>query len=211
MNFKVEFHLDGTGLYYYPDEPIHLDALLAWALAPMQCKNRNISKEDIPEDVKIPLLRSKINGHEVWHASALFPEGETFETLRNWRKRFRVNRIEMTSGRPEIESGTYRNWDSPMPLILTRKMIAYASGNRKECQKVLRRHLKYLGKKHAYGIGKIIKIEAIEIEDDFSFWKDGKAMRWLPDSGGTEFVRPAPPYWNPNGRVDCLAVGHEAR
>ena len=32
MLFKVTFELDGTGVYFNPAEPIHLDALLAWAL-----------------------------------------------------------------------------------------------------------------------------------------------------------------------------------
>lgn len=37
---------------------------------------------------------------------------------------------------------------------------------------------------------------------------EGRAMRWLPHTGGTRRVRPCPPYWNPHGQVDCVEVGY---
>lgn len=211
MNFKITFQLDGRGLYFNPAEPLHLDALLAWCLAPMQCAKKQISRDDIPEDVRLPLLRSKVNGAEVWHASALFPEGPQFEGLQYWRKRFRQNRIELTAGSPNLTNGIYRDWNHPMPLMLCTQMSAYAAGNRGECKKVLKKQLKYLGKKRAHGLGKIVDITAEETAEDLSFVFGGIVMRWLPHPDGTRLVRPAPPYWNPHGRVMCLEVGHEIK
>jgi hypothetical protein len=207
MNFKVTFELDGTGIYYDPNEPPHLDALLAWALAPMQTDRRDIDRSDPPDDIKIPLLRSTIYGVKVWHASALFPEQDGMETLRFWRKKFNQDRIHLTSGSPNLQNGVYREYNMPVPLLLVPRMVAYASGNRKEVKRILFKNVTALGKKRAYGYGRIVKIEYEEIPNDWSLTANGMAMRWLPSPDGIRQVRPAPPYWNTVGRVACCEVG----
>jgi CRISPR type IV-associated protein Csf3 len=206
MHFRVTLHPDAAGLYYDPGEPIHLDALLAWALAPMQSPQRCLDRNERPFDVRLPLLRSNINGSDVWHASALFPDGVAHETLRHWRKRFRQARIENTSGSPNLQNGIYREYNMPVPLLLAPRMIAYASGNRKSVKKLLRRHITALGKKRAYGYGRVTSIECEETPEDWSLVKDGRNMRWLPSPHGTRLVRPAPPYWNSVDRVMCAEV-----
>lgn len=206
MNFKIIFKLDGAGVYFYPHDPIHLDSLLAWALAPMQVETRNISRSDAPDDIKIPLLRSVVNGSEVWHASALFCDCQN-ETLRFWRKKFRQNYQGLADGSPGLTNGIYREWNMPIPLILTNEMYAYASGSRKEVKRLLKRHIKSLGKKRSQGFGKITDIETIEIEDDWSIVSNNITMRYYPHPEGTRIIRPAPPYWNSFGAVKCLNVG----
>ena len=207
MNFKITFHLDGTGIYYDPAEPIHLDSLLAWALVPFQSEREGLERGDTPDDIQLPLLRSSIHGYRVWHASALFPVLQGGETLRFWRKKFRQNCIELTSGSPNLTSGIYREYNMPVPLLLVPRMIAYASGNCKSTKQILRRHVKSLGKKRAYGYGKIVSIESEEIPEDLSLIAEGVAMRWLPSPGGSRQVRPSPPYWNNCGKVTCCEVG----
>ena len=209
MNFKVIFKLDGTGIYYDQNEPIHLDALLAWALAPMQIQDKCLMKNDVPEDIELPLLRETINGSKVWHASALFPDNHDVETLRFWRKKFRQNRIENTSGSPNLTNGIYREYNMPVPLLLIKEMHAYASGNSKEVKKILKDNIKGLGKKHAYGYGKVVDIEVEEISEDLSLIANGVAMRYLPHPDGTRNVRPSPPYWNSIGTVKCMDVGSQ--
>jgi hypothetical protein len=207
MNFKVTFTLEGIGIYYDQNEPIHLDALLAWALTPMQTIRRGLDRNEEPDDIQLPLLRSTINGSEVWHASALFPDGVAHETLRYWRKRFRQARIEITEGSPNLQNGIYREYNHPIPLLLAHRMIAYASGNKKSVQKILRRHIKSLGKKRSYGYGQVTKIECDEMPEDWSLLKDGVAMRWLPHPEGIRQVRPRPPYWNTFGREKHCEIG----
>ena len=206
MNFSITFHLDGSGVYFDPNEPTHLDSLLAWALAPRQGVHQHLGRDDVPVLVEIPLLRSRVNGHQVWHASALFPDGCIGEDLQFWRKRFRQSRADLTNGSPNLTNGTYRDWNMPVPLLLARRMVAYGSGSRKQVRKVLR-EIKYLGKKRAHGHGKIVGITTEEIPDDWSLVKDGIAMRWLPDENGTRLVRTMPPYWNRHHRVRCCEVG----
>lgn len=203
---KIIFHLDGAGLYYDPAEPIHLDALVAWTLAPIHCKNKHITRDDLPEEFPMPLAQTSIHGVRVWRASALFPEGATAETITHWRKRFRVGRIELTRGSPNLTNGVYRDWNMPFPLLLTHCMVGYAVGDRRDLLKLLRR-VTALGKKRAHGHGRITGVEIERVDDDWSLTRDGRAMRWLPDPDGVRLVRPRPPYWSPNGRVACCEVG----
>lgn len=206
MHFKVAFHLDGSGIYYDPLEPIHLDALLAWVLAPFHCKRHDLTRDDSPEHVPLPLLQSRVDGIEVWHASALFPEGPQGEGLHYWRCRFRQGRADLTRGSPNLTNGPYRDWNMPVPLTLCTRMVAYASGNRKECKSILR-HVRHLGKKRAHGHGRILDIQLDETPEDCSLVKDGRAMRFLPDPRGTRLCRVRPPYWNSVDRVRCCEVG----
>lgn len=205
-HLKITFRLDGAGLYYDPDEPIHLDALVAWALAPIHCKTSDITRADVPEEFPMPLAQTSFNAERVWRASALFPEGVTAETLTYWRKRFRVDRIELTRGSPNLSNGVYRDWNMPLPLLLTHTMVAYAVGDRRDLLKLLRR-VPALGKKRAHGHGRVTGVEIERIEADYSMAMDGRAMRWLPDARGVRLVRPRPPYWHPHGRVNCLEIG----
>jgi len=207
MNFKIIFQLDGCGIYYDPNEPIHLDSLLAWALVPMQTTRQNLERSDTPDDIHLPLLRSTIHGSKVWHASALFPKQEGHETLRFWRKRFDQSRIGMTSGSPNLQNGPYREYNMPVPLLLVSRIVAYASGNRKEVKRILKKHIKYLGKKRAYGYGRVVSIDYEETSEDWSLAKNGKAMRWLPYPDGWRLCRVSPPYWNPVDRIQVCEIG----
>jgi hypothetical protein len=207
MHFKVIFHLDGCGIYYGPENMIHLDSLLTWALYPMQVKMCDLGRDDKPEDIKIPLLESTVNGSKVWHASALFLDGPGFETLRFWRKRFDQDAMENINGNPNIKKGVYREYNVPVPLLLVPRMIAYASGDRKEVKKILSKNIKGLGKKWSYGYGRVLDIECEKTSEDFSHVKDGMTMRYLPHPDGTKLVRSKPPYWNSVDQVKCLEIG----
>lgn len=207
MNFKVTFHLDGSGVFYDPFEPPHLDALLAYCLAGLHAKRHYIGRDDQPEEVPLPLLQGERCGVEVWRASALFPEGEGVESIQYWRKKFRQNRMHLTKGSPNLTNATYREWNTALPMLCVPRMVCWASGSRKEVVKLLRRDIKYLGKKRAHGHGRIVRIEAEECDEDLSWVRDGKANRFLPDEGGGKLVRPKPPYWNNHGRVRCMDIG----
>lgn len=209
MDFKVTFHLDGSGVCYDPNEPIHLDALIAWALAPRQ-NFRHLQRDELPGEINLPLNRRHIGGDWVWCASALMPEGVTAESMQYWRKRFRQGRAELTDGSPNLTNGTYRDWQMPVPLLLCHRLVAYASGSRTDVKKLLR-DVRSLGKKRAHGHGQVIRMDFDEVDTDRSIFVDDVAARWLPDTSGTRLVRPRPPYWHPHGRVRCCEVGTARR
>jgi CRISPR type IV-associated protein Csf3 len=206
MNYRVSFHLDGSGVGYDPAEPLHLDALLAWALAPRIGVRPCLSRDDPVDLVPLPLEHSIINGAWVWHASALVPVGPTGEDLTFWRKRFRQGRAEITQGSPNLTNGTYRDWNMPLPLALITRLDAYAGGSRKEAKRLLR-EVRGLGRKRAHGHGKVLRLELVEVNEDWSHVREGLAMRWLPTPGAARMVRFQPPYWHPAGRVACCEVG----
>lgn len=206
-HLKITFHLDGTGVYYDPAEPIMLDALLAVELVNKQFGHRHLTRDDVPDDVTLPLLRAHFGDEWVWRASALFPDDDTIETVRHWRCRFRQDRAPgLTRGSPNLTNGVYRDWNMPVPLLLCRSLVGYASGNRKEVKRVLKR-IKALGKKRAHGYGKVVSVDVERIEDDRSLVWGGVAMRWLPLPGGVRIGRPRPPYWSPIGAVACCEIG----
>lgn len=201
---KVTFTLDGTGVYYDPAEPIMLDSLLSACLCRFHVHGEPPTRDEEPIDIPLPLKRWEKNGTWGWYASALFPDGETRESLQFWRRRMRQNRIELAAGSPNTTNGPYRDWNSPIPLILCQKMVAYAFGEASKIRMNLRRSIKNLGKKRAYGRGAVTDIEVIEIEEDYSITKDNVFMRYWPDEHGCVDIRPRPPYWSKHGRVPCM-------
>jgi hypothetical protein len=205
-NLKITFFLNGEGLCYDPAEPLHIDALLAWLLIPYHTKLDNITKDDVPFDVSLPLEKWEMNEEWGWKASALFPGEGYFESIQYWRKKLRQNRVEKMEGSVNLKQGIYREYNTPMCLVITDKMYGYARGNGKKIKRILKK-IKYLGKKTAYGKGKVIDLKVEEIEVDYSITKDGKAMRYLPVKNGIRLCRCRPPYWNRIGRINCCDVG----
>lgn len=203
---QITFHLDGSGIYYDPREPIHLDGLLAWALAPMHCAGDPPARDEVPAEIPLPLGRWEFHGAWGWCASALFPDGPQAESLHFWRKRFCQSRAELTTGTPNLQRDTYREYNMPLPLLLVPRMIAWALGDRKRVAQILRKNVRCLGKKRAYGHGQVTEIVVEWTDVDYSLSRDGGATRWLPCQGGLRIVRPRAPYWNRVGAIRCCEI-----
>lgn len=210
---KITFELDGSGVAFDYSEPVHLDSLLAWVLRPYKVGKHAgaMNRQDEIDEMSLPLASTTINGVSIWKASAVLPESVSPETLVYWRKKFRLNRVELTSGSPNIQNATYREYNQPLPLILTRRMIAYACVfDRKYIRHQLKR-VKYIGKKAAQGHGKVIDVQAERVDYDWSVVKDGIAMRYYPSPDGWKMVRPKPPYWSRYQVVKSLVPGDEIK
>jgi CRISPR type IV-associated protein Csf3 len=205
---KITFHLDGTGLYYNPCEPIHLDALLAWVVAGYVAPGKCIQRDDVPDVIPLPL--AIWSNDKMWGfcASALFSEENIDESVLMWRKKFRENRIEqVANASPNLTNGPYRNYNVPLQLLLTHKMTAWCVGDRRKVLDLVRR-IKFLGKKKSIGLGRVLSIEVLPTEENFSLVNDeGLAMRWLPLETGARLVRSRPPYWNNSDRGNHCEVG----
>ena len=204
---KITFEMDGSGVYHDASEPLHLDALLAWALAPFHCKGDAPARDEAPMDIPLPLGRWEMGRTWGWHASALFPDDPQYDALHFWRKRFRQSRAELTSGTPNLQNATYREYNMPLPLLLVPRMVCWAFGDRGRVEQVLRKQVRYLGKKRAHGHGAVVAVRAEWCDEDFSLMRDGRAMRFLPVEGAARKVRPRPPYWNTHGAVSCCEIG----
>lgn len=204
---KITFKLDGTGVYFDPAEPIHFDSLLCCALAHHHVQGEAPDRDGVPADIPIPLRKWFESDTWGWRASALFPDGDTIESLQFWRKKFRQSRVELTAGSPNLTNGTYREYNMPMPLTLCHSMVCWAFGDRQNVRRALARNITHLGKKRSMGKGVINDIVIEAITEDHSLRKDGIAQRWLPAAEGTRLVRPRPPYWNNHSRINCCEVG----
>ena len=209
--FRVVFHLDGAGVYYDPAEPIMLDGLLCACNSRFHVHGEAPMRDEEPLDVPLPLRKWEAGGTWGWHASALLPDGDTLESVQFYRKRFRQGKVDFTTGSPNLTNGPYRDWNQPLPLLHCLRMVAYGYGDRYEVQRALRRGIRYLGKKRAHGKGAVTEINVETIAQDYSFVRDGVAIKWMPAEGGTRVVRPRPPYWSNHGRVECCEIGEARR
>lgn len=212
MDVRVTFTLDGSGCMYDPNEPVHLDALLACVLAD-KYRTHHVTRDTIPDHIPLPLETIQAGGVTLWAASALVPSAAMGESLAFWRKRLRTDRIEVSKGSPNQKMGVYRDWSMPLHLRLCTELVAYArvvnSGGRGGGSQI--RHIlssiRYLGRKRGHGWGRIQDIRVERTDDDYAITQDSLAMRWLPSASGSRMVRPEPPYWHPHGRVRCCEVG----
>lgn len=202
---EITFHLDGTGFNFDPAEPMHLDSLLAYLLAPFHKQAPEITRDDKPSFVPLPLDMWYINGVKGWKASALFPKDQE-ESLMFWRKKFRNNRVDLTQGSPSLTNGIYREYNVPMPLSVCTEVSAWCVGDRQRVKQLMKR-LRYLGKKSSIGRGQIVDVDVEICGEDFSMVRECRAMRWLPKQGSPRLVRTMPPYWNNTNRVECCEVG----
>ena len=214
-SLEITFTLDGTGVYYDPFEPPMLDAIFCVALARRQYHGEPPARDERPFEFELPLKKWHARGTWGWHASALFPDPDAQETLLHWRKRLRQNRMEITNGSPNLTNGVYRDWNMPLPLLLTRHLTGWCvaetkgdgHGIARDIRHELKRSVRWLGKKRSQGRGNIIEIAVEHCDEDCSIDKDGKFTRYMPAEDGPRLVRPRPPYWNTWNRTTCSEIG----
>jgi CRISPR type IV-associated protein Csf3 len=204
---KVTFHLDGTGLLYDPHEPTHLDSLLNFAAVAHHSCGEAPLRNQAPPNIPLPVQRWQVGDVWGWCASALFPDGKTLESLQFWRKKFRTSRIQLATGSPNLTNATYREYNSPMQLVLCHTMVAWCVGDRRKIRHELVRSIRHLGRKASMGKGVVNDVTVEHVEKDYSLVRDGIAQRWLPMEDGVRLVRPRPPYWNNVERVLSCEVG----
>lgn len=207
---KITFELDAAGLIYDPYCPLMLDGLIDWCLRPMVTNRSQTAplRTESPQEIALPFEKWHIGGQWGWKASALLiDDAEAQETQRYIRKKFRVDRLHLINGKPNLQAGAQREYNMPYNVMLVNKLIAYCVADRHDIDSLLRRNVKYLGKKRNIGMGRVESITVERIEQDYSISKDGLATRWLPDPNGLRQVRLRPPYFNAVDRVACCEIG----
>lgn len=206
-NLKITFELDGTGIVLYPNYPIILDALMAWVVAGRDKKLKPVTRNGSPYEIMLPLKKWKKGGVWGWHASALFIEGNSIETIGYWRKRFRQTRYAgLGKQQANIKQGAYRDYNTPLPVTLCNALSAYVVGKRAQIYNILS-EIRYIGHKRNMGYGRVLSVSIERTDHDYSIMKNGQAQRFVPDPHGRKFIRPRPPYWNNKDKVKCCNVG----
>jgi len=215
---KITFNLDGTGVYYDPAEPPMLDAIIDYALNNMRRSKVAPSRGEEPCEIVLPIKRWRIDGVDGWCASALFPEGEGFETLFHWRKKTEIDRAFLSGENRHQRVGSTKEYNMPVPELAVHKLVGWLVTTAKpsSIRSLLRRNIQFIGKKGSIGQGMIRRgedgkpmIDVEVIEDDYSLVRDGHATRYLPKADGIRRCRTRPPYWNNHDAVSVCEIGDE--
>ncbi len=198
---KVVFEMTSPIMLGHPF--IHLDGLILHLLY------RNILDDDyyclpskkpinFSQYVKAPLKQTE----DVYHASVSFFDTDTkFATT--IYKRFCTEYLELLQTKKQKimkGSGFFRDYMMKMIYIPAKVVFFYVNGNKTEIEQLLQ-HVVSLGKKTAYGFGRVKSLCVEEIETDYSLVKNGLAMRPIPTrillkTETKVMLAYKPPYWD---------------
>lgn len=170
--------------------------------------------EKIPvEDLQIPIKKTE----DVYHASvSQFDKAPLYQST--IYKRFQDKNVDklkprQRQGRVHTDRGYFKDFMINLPFITPNEVSFYTCADKSEIKKLLI-HLSHLGKKGSIGGGKILDIQIEETETDYSFFKDDKIMRPIPQKmarsfpllEGSTFMNSSykPPYWDKSNITMCL-------
>ena len=167
---------------------------------------------------RLPLARHESG---VYHASMwflahdnqvrVFPDSVTITTV-SLRKdiKWMGGYLKKTPPASALEggSGKYLTYQLRYLRVPANRVVFYGKGDIDACRDLLQNHLVNLGSKDRLGAGRIDRIEAEEIPEDRSLFREGKPVRPLPEEGFSleEPVGPyriKPPYWSRRGLRLC--------
>jgi CRISPR type IV-associated protein Csf3 len=153
---------------------------------------------DFSEWIKAPIKQTE----DIYHASVSFFDTDTkFATT--IYKRFCTEYLDLLQTKKRKitrGSGFFRDYMMKMVYIPAKAVFFYVNGNRAEIERLLR-HVVSIGKKTAYGFGRVKSLRIEEIDADYSIAKNGIAMRPIPvrmlsDAETTMLLAYKPPYWD---------------
>lgn len=168
---------------------------------------------DFSPYVKAPIKQTE----DVYHASVSFFDTDTkFATT--IYKRFCTEYLDLLQTKKRKirkGSGFFRDYMMRMVYIPAKTVFFYVNGNRAEIERLLR-HVVSLGKKSAYGFGRVNSVQIEKLEEDYSLVKDGLAMRPLPVRMLTDvktqiLLAYKPPYWDKRNVNLCAFPATEVK
>lgn len=168
---------------------------------------------DFSEWIKAPIKQTE----DMYHASVSFFDTDTkFATT--IYKRFCTEYLDLLKTKKRKitrGSGFFRDYMMKMVYIPTKTIFFYVNGNRAEIERLLQ-HVISLGKKTAYGFGRVKSLRIEEAEADYSVVKDGVAMRPLPmrmlsDAETKVMLAYKPPYWDKRNVELCAFPNSKMR
>lgn len=148
--------------------------------------------------------------------------GDNKEFITSWSKRWDDKNDDMVNGfrgkvRVDTGAGYFKNYHMPLVVKAYKTISFYVRGNLEEVKRLLEEHIYYLGKKGSQGYGQVQKWEFEEIEEDYSLFKDGKPMRYIPVTECLNYIKRnsnndikmqekaiIPPYWREDNREICI-------
>lgn len=197
-----------------PSMPIHLDALLAYAVTEDALLDN--ANEGMVRDLAEPLLESVLQQHRedgewVWKASALVAEGVGDASLRMWTRKTDPYDIAARIEGGDIATrtkfplkpfalkvdtvrGKLKNHFQRYPVREVKTLVAWCVGDAQAIHDLLDAHIFHIGHKRRIGHGKVKSIRVIPDPAAETKWR----LRVLPWTAlGYEPLQAAfrPPYW----------------
>lgn len=176
-----------------PEQPIHLDALLAWAAV-------DAAGGDLAAQDDLPLELHAADGRRVWKASRLvfqplhrqmMPMTRTFDP---WAWAMDRGRVYTGGGnRLDPGMGPYKAYQIYVPLVQVERVRAWCIGEAERIGELLAR-VTHLGKLARLDMGRVLSREILPCAEARERWKCRTMPEPLPG------YRPAvmtlmPPYW----------------
>lgn len=201
-----------------PAMPIHLDALLAFAVTEnaLQALSDEENTEGFVRDLAEQGLESVLDRHHqdgnwVWKASALLPVGVGDSYLRMWTRktdpydyaeRIRSGQIASRAKFPlkpfamQIDTvrGLLKNHFNFYPVREVSELHGYCIGVQAEIQDLLETHISHVGSRRRSGHGKVSAIRVIEDPQADELWK-ARMLPWEQDGYVPMQAAFRPPYW----------------
>lgn len=154
---------------------------------------------------------------KVFKASCGFVDSDR-EFCTSFTKRWRGSRDEIVKfvgkGKAEIDTarGSFKSYHRNIIYRPCNTVTFYARGFGDMISDLLNNHIAYIGKKSSQGFGEIKEWIVEEIDEDYSFFKDGQPSRPLPlsafpfykDDGLIKDAALIPPAWRNDYRDKCV-------
>lgn len=218
--FKITFHLASD--MAYPSMPLHLDALLAYAVTQdnLITLDDNATNDDIlalSDDM--PIEKHEQDGEWVYKASALIPEGPMTHSRQFYTQRQDVPEMASLVAEGKVKLGRYKG--EPMPPMSfknkvdttrghqrnllgyfnttsVRKLIAYcvADGDFLEEYLIDSGWITHIGGRRRQGLGQLSHIDIEEDDSGFDMWQQRIKPFSLADDDTPIMATCRPPYWD---------------
>jgi CRISPR type IV-associated protein Csf3 len=199
--------------------PLHLDALVAFAMA-AQGKENDLASWDENATLKLPLQVAKHDGIDCWMASGLTPVVPAEHAMRFWTRktdqydyavRMEAQQFDVKTKWPlkpygiKIDTlrGTFKQMFKFFPVKSVNQLQAWCVGDEDVLAELLSPesgYLTYLGSKTRMGMGRISQFDIVDDASAILNWKN-RVMPWA-EPGYVEVEAAAKmPYWAPGNRT----------
>lgn len=205
-----------------PAMPIHLDALLAYAVTEDALAAG--AREGMVRDLAEPALGSVLekfsrDGEWVWKSSALLPENVGQSYLRMWTRKTDPYDLAERMGAGQISTrtkfplkpfalkvdtvrGLLKNHFNFYPVREVGKLVAWCVGDRESIHDLLDAHIRHIGNRRRMGHGRVLAVRVIEDATAETRWMM-RILPWCHDGYLPIHAAYRPPYWAIENRQEA--------
>lgn len=200
------------------NDPVALDAVLAWAMVVEQLQGRPFPRVGGPVWQPLPLaLDRTIDDLPLWQSTDFIPEGlskgmshihrrtsDNPYAMRGLQETLREKRPRRF---PSELAGPYMNFRVPERRNIAESWSATCVGNKAEVERLLG-YVQFFGKASKRGCGFMLDWTVEAMDEPFSFYAGGEALRPIPvewDTGVGVQQGWTPPYWLKETWRPCIS------